>query len=67
VEEYTNSYLEKRLEMEIPVRYLNVRTMNQVQKGNKPFIIPDKAYDVNLGLDVKKIAENNFDVNYQLL
>lgn len=65
--EYDNSYFENRLALEIPARYWNVRGMNQSQKGNKPFIIPDKAYDKNLGLDIKKISENNFDVNNQLL
>jgi CRISPR-associated endonuclease/helicase Cas3 len=67
LEEYENSYFEKRLELEIPVRYFAVRQMNQSQKGNKPFIIPNKAYDFENGLDVKKIRENNFDVNNQIL
>lgn len=67
VDEYENSFFEKRLEMEIPVRYFNVRDMNQAQSGNKPFIIPDKAYDQESGLDVRKISENNFDVNLQML
>jgi len=65
--EYDASHFENRLSLEIPVRYWNVRTMNQSKKGNKPFIIPDRAYDQNLGLDVRKISENNFDVNNQLL
>ncbi|MEX0686793.1 MAG: CRISPR-associated helicase Cas3' [Balneolales bacterium] len=67
LEEYEDSYFERRLELEIPIRYLTVRNMNQAQKGNKPFIIPDKAYDKNFGLDVNKITANNFDVNFQLL
>ncbi|MEX2336296.1 MAG: CRISPR-associated helicase Cas3' [Fulvivirga sp.] len=67
LDEYENSYFERRLELEIPVRYFNVRSMNQAQNGNRPFIIPDKAYDKKQGLDVKKITENNFDVNHQLL
>lgn len=67
VNAYVNSYYEKRLEMEIPVRYFNVKAMNQMQNGNKPFIIPNKAYDQETGLDVQKISENNFDVNMQLL
>ncbi|UJP63457.1 CRISPR-associated helicase Cas3' [Mongoliitalea daihaiensis] len=67
LEMYENTDFEKRLELEIPVRYFAVRGMNQVQKGNKPFIIPDKAYDFEIGLDVKKIRENNFDVNNQIL
>lgn len=65
--EYENSYFERRLELEIPARYFTVRKMNQTQAGNKPFIIPDQSYDKNLGLDVKKITEFNFDVNNQLL
>ena len=67
LEIYENTDFERRLELEIPVRYFAVRGMNQVQKGNKPFIIPDKAYDFEIGLDVKKIRENNFDVNNQIL
>ena len=65
--EYENSYFERRLELEIPSRYFTVRKMNQCQVGNKPFIIPDQSYDKNLGLDVKKITDFNFDVNNQLL
>ncbi|KEO75926.1 CRISPR-associated helicase/endonuclease Cas3 [Anditalea andensis] len=67
LEEYENADFEGRLELEIPVRYFAVRGMNQTQKGNKPFIIPDMAYDFESGLDVKQIRENNFDVNNQLL
>ncbi len=66
-EVYENTDFEGRLELEIPVRYFAVRGMNQTQKGNKPFIIPDKAYDFERGLDVNEIRENNFDVNKQLL
>jgi CRISPR-associated endonuclease/helicase Cas3 len=64
---YENSLLEERMEMEIPVRYFSVSKMIQSQKGNKPFIVPDKAYDPDLGLVMKLITENNFDVNNQLL
>lgn len=67
VEGYTNAYMDRRLELEIPVRYFHVSTMNQLIVGNKPFVIPDKAYDTKFGLDIKKITENNFDVNHQLL
>jgi len=67
VEEYENSFFERRLELEIPVRYFHVRTMNQVQTGNKPFIIPDKAYETESGLDVTNISEYNFDVSNQIL
>ncbi|WP_154858656.1 CRISPR-associated helicase Cas3' [Cyclobacterium xiamenense] len=67
LEAYENASFERRLEMEIPVRYFAVKGMNQAQNGNKPFIIPDKAYDFEIGLDVKQIRESNFDVNNQIL
>ena len=66
-EEYENTDYETRLKLEIPVRYWNVKDMNQSEKGNRPFIIPDLAYDLDLGLDIKKIKVSNFDFNNQLL
>lgn len=65
--EYEASGFERRLELEIPVRYFSVCKMNQSQKGNKPFIIPDLAYHPEKGLDTKKIKEQNFDFNNQIL
>jgi CRISPR-associated endonuclease/helicase Cas3 len=64
---YEASNFERRLELEIPVRYFSVFKMNQSQKGNKPFVIPDMAYDTEKGLDVKLIKEQNFDVNNRIL
>lgn len=54
---YENSLFEERMEMEIPVRYFSVSKMRQSQKGNKPFIVPDKAYHPELGLDLGLIGE----------
>jgi CRISPR-associated endonuclease/helicase Cas3 len=62
LEEYENGDFESRLNLEIPVAYWTVAKMNQSQKGNKPFIIPDKAYDFEMGLEVSKIKEENFNV-----
>jgi CRISPR-associated endonuclease/helicase Cas3 len=67
VEEYENSNFERRLELEIPIRYFTVAKMNQSQKGNKPFIIPDKAYSEDMGLVASLIKEQNFDFNNQIL
>src|SRR5690606_34115055 len=61
-EEYENSDYEKKLALEIPVRYWTVAKMEQSKKGNKPFIVPDTAYDFNTGLDTNKIKEENFNV-----
>jgi len=65
--EYENSGFERRLELEIPIRYFTVCKMNQSQKGNKPFIIPDKAYSDDMGLITSLIKEQNFDFNNQML
>jgi len=67
VAEYENSNFEKRLELEIPIKYNTVSKMIQSQKGNKPFIIPDKAYCENIGLVASLIKEENFDFNNQIL
>ncbi len=61
-EEYENAGLEKRLELEIQVRYYLVAQMAQSKKGNKPFIVPDASYDFNIGLETSKIKEANFNV-----
>ncbi|MEA5138176.1 CRISPR-associated helicase Cas3' [Arcicella rigui] len=66
-EEYEKSYFERRLELEIPVRYFSVCKMNQIEKGNRPFVIPDKAYSEEMGLFVREIKEENFNSKYQLL
>jgi CRISPR-associated endonuclease/helicase Cas3 len=55
------------LELEIPIRYFTVAKMNQSQKGNRPFIIPDRAYSEELGLLTTLIKEENFDISNQIL
>lgn len=65
--DYENSSFERRLELEIPIRYYKVNKMNQSQKENKPFIIPDKAYSQEIGLVESMIKEENFDINNQIL
>ena len=62
VEAYENGDFETRLNLEIPVAYWSVAKMEQSQKGNKPFIIPEVAYDFELGLNPSKIKQENFNV-----
>ena len=62
VEVYENGNFESRLNLEIPVAYWTVAEMDQSQKGNRPFIIPDVAYDFDAGLDQAKIKQENFNV-----
>ncbi|WP_447639991.1 MULTISPECIES: CRISPR-associated helicase Cas3' [Chitinophagaceae] len=61
-EAYENGDFETRLSLEIQVGYWAVAKMEQSKKGNKPFIIPDAAYDFCAGLDTSKIKEENFNV-----
>lgn len=62
VEKYETANFEDRLNFEISVAYWTVYKMEQSKKGNKPFIIPDVAYDFQLGLDQSKIKQENFNV-----
>jgi CRISPR-associated endonuclease/helicase Cas3 len=66
-EAYNNADFEQRLELEIPVRYFNVREMRQLHIGNRPFIVPAIAYDKEIGLLAKLISDANFDVRNQIL
>ncbi len=66
-EKYQFADYEGRLLLEIPVRYYQVKHMRQLDRGNKPFIIPDLAYDEESGLDIKKITEAHLDVNNFML
>ena len=67
-ERYRMGKYEDRLNMEIPARYWSVKNMYQLLKiGNQPFVVPDKAYDPELGLDLSKVKQENLDVNYQII
>lgn len=51
---YDTSPYEEQAKMEIPVSYrsLAFRNLDKTKKGSKPFIIPSKAYDNELGFMV---------------
>lgn len=67
VKEYENGDFETRLNLEMSVAYWRVAKMQQSEKGNKPFIIPDKAYDFEFGLDQSEIKQENFNVLNQFI
>ncbi len=52
---YDNGDYESRLQLEIPTYYYSVSNLQQSEKGNRPFIIPDSAYCPHTGLDISKI------------
>jgi CRISPR-associated endonuclease/helicase Cas3 len=66
---YTNATHEQQILMEIPVTYNSVRWKNleQLSVGTHPFIVPDKAYSDERGLDFFKTNIEHYDVTYQIL
>lgn len=62
VDAYENGDFETRLQLETPVAYWSVAKMEQSKKGNKPFIIPEAAYNKEIGLQPNKIKQENFNV-----
>ncbi len=67
ISNYEMASHEKRLELEIPVRYYHVRHIKPLDKGNRPFPIPGHAYNSELGLETGKIKENFFNPEIQIL
>lgn len=60
VEAYEAADYEDRMKLEIPVRYFHVKGLYQLEKtGNRPFVVPDEAYDVGRGLDIRKLKETD--------
>lgn len=62
-EEYINSDRDGRYKYEISVSYKSVgyRGLDQVKKiGTQPFIVPNKAYDAELGLLVNEALPENY-------
>ena len=53
--------------MEIPSYYYAVSQMEQLDIGSKPFIVPDVAYDAELGLDISRIKIENLNVLNQFI
>ncbi|MDY0202117.1 MAG: CRISPR-associated helicase Cas3' [Bacteroidales bacterium] len=64
---YLAGNFEERIQMEIPIRYWSVRQFNQLQEGNRPFIVPDSAYSEEAGLDLDKLKIAKSDINYRIL
>lgn len=67
VDAYRSGYYKSRLMMEIPSYYYAVTKMEQLDVGSKPFVIPDVAYDSELGLDISKVKVENLNVLNQFI
>lgn len=66
-ESYLNGDFENRMNLEISVPYWSVAKMRQLDKGNKPFVVPDKSYSYEMGLDISEVKQENFNVLNQFL
>ncbi|MCB9289643.1 MAG: CRISPR-associated helicase Cas3' [Lewinellaceae bacterium] len=62
---YLDAPFQKRMQMEIPARYFPVRHLQRLEEGNCPFVIPDEAYDDELGFSQEAVKENKFNESSQ--
>ena len=58
----------ERSEMEIPVSYHSIahRHLDQLDKGSRPFVIPDKGYDEELGL-LTDLCQTEYYQSFEIL
>lgn len=61
---YQNGNYQQRMELEIPVRYWTVCKFPKLEYGNGPYLIPDEAYDRELGLLTNVLKKPS--VNHQI-
>ncbi|NCD41989.1 MAG: CRISPR-associated helicase Cas3' [Bacteroidia bacterium] len=66
---YDTSPYEEQAKMEIPVSYRSVgyRGLDKSANGSKPFVIPSKAYDNELGFLVEFAKPEFYDVSIRFL
>ncbi len=64
---YDRSPYKKRMGMEMSVRYYQVQHLPRLESGSCPYIVPDMAYDVELGLSMEAIKEHKNSVKAQVL
>lgn len=67
ISKYLEGSLNEQMMLEIPASYYSVKDLEQLDKGNKPFIIPDLAYDSEFGLELQKIKTEKLNVKHFFL
>lgn len=66
---YRDGNFEQKTNLEIPVPFKSIgfRGLEQLKKcGSNPFIVPDKAYDEVLGLQLDKAGAENYSTSVML-
>lgn len=68
-EEYERLFYEEQARMEIPVSYNSIgwRGLDRSQAGSKPFVIPGKSYDEELGFLNEYAKPEFYDVTLQFI
>ena len=63
---YFNSEFEERKHFEIPVRFNSIvyKNLRQSDYGSNPFIIPNKAYSEEKGLDINLAKPENYETKF---
>lgn len=66
---YETSTYEEQSKLEIPVSYRSVayQKLDKSKMGSKPFIIPDKAYNEELGFLIEFVKPELYDITTQFL
>jgi len=66
---YETAYYEEQSKLEIPVSYRSVgyRNLDKSNAGSRPFIIPTKAYDPDLGFLIEFAKPEFYDVTQRFL
>ena len=66
---YESANYEERMQYEIPVRYHAIahRQLEQSSIGNRPFIVPDCAYDIEKGLQIDLVRPENYGNSYRMI
>ncbi len=63
-EDYLSATPEQKAMMEVSTRFYAVRGLRQLENGSRPFVIPDKAYNSELGLNVQLARPENYNTKF---
>lgn len=64
IERYKEANSDERIALEVPSRYWTVakRGLEMLSFGHQPFVIPDKAYCKEMGLNTEYLSPEHYDV-----
>jgi CRISPR-associated endonuclease/helicase Cas3 len=63
-EKYRDANYKEQALLEIPARYYSVKNNYTLNCGSDPFVIPDKAYSDDMGLEINKVKLYKSNLNF---